>query len=147
MRYRAAVDQALEKGDSDFLYATVALPLSELYAAGLLLPSVGGTDDDVEIETLDIHEWGELFSAINALTSDQDPYRTVFDPHEDTEYVEAPLAGDLGDIYRDVLPATQWDDPEHFDDLLFELRFSFQGHWGRHALEAMRAIHWRRGYW
>jgi hypothetical protein len=125
----------------------VAVPLADLYAAGLLLPSVRGTADEVEIESLDGDSWRKLFWAINALTSDQDPYRTVVDPHADTDIVEAALADDLADIYRDVWPATTWDDPEHLDDLLFELRFSFQGHWGRHALEAMRAIHWRRGYW
>lgn len=88
-----------------------------------------------------------MFHSINALTSEDDPYRTVIDPHKDMGLVEAALAEDLADIYSDVFPATQWDDPEHLDDLLFELRFHFQGHWGRHALEAMRAIHWRRGYW
>ncbi|MEZ4521668.1 MAG: DUF5063 domain-containing protein [Thermomicrobiales bacterium] len=92
-------------------------------------------------------EWRSTFDAINRLTGGEDPYRTVFHPQEDTEVVTAALADDLADIYRDVLPAVNWDDPVHLKDLLFELRISFQEHWARHALEALRVIHWRNPYW
>lgn len=52
IRYCTALDQALEQADKDFLYAAVSLPLAELYVAGLLLPWVGVTEDEIEVETL-----------------------------------------------------------------------------------------------
>lgn len=145
--YCSVVESVSDYPDADSFYATIAAPLANLYAAGLELPDVSPTGDDVEVATLGHEAWMAVFRAINDVTGDGDPYRTVIDPHEDTDAVEAALGQDLADIYCDVLPATTWTDVEHLADLQWEMRFQFQGHWGRHALEAMRAIHWRRGYW
>ena len=146
-RYCAVIDSVGEMQDSVDLYAAIAVPLADLYAAGRRLSVVNTSDDDFEVEELSHDAWRGIFEAIDRLTGDADPYRTVFDPQEDSEVVEAALADDLADIYRDVLPAVRWNDPVHLNDLLFELWMSFQGHWARHALEAMRVIHWRHPYW
>ncbi len=146
-RFCDVIESVSEFSDADSFYAAIAEPLAVLYAAGLTLPWYPPSDDDIDIDGLGSGEWRALFTSINALTGNDDPYRTVFDPHNDTDLVEAPLAGDLADVYRDVQPVTTWDDPDRLADLQFEVRSSFQGHWGRHAVEAMRAIHWRRGYW
>jgi hypothetical protein len=108
---------------------------------------VAVSDDDIEIPKLSTEESHSLYLRINALTGSDDPYRTVFDPQEDTTPVPAALAVDLAHIYRDVAPAVDWSDEHHLNDLLFELHVSFQGHWARHALEAMRVVHWRHPYW
>lgn len=134
--------------DSETLYREVGQPLAELYAAGLKLPSVPPTDDDFDVEGLGSDAWWTTFKAIDRLTSDEDPYRTIFVPDEDTEHVEAALAVDLTEIYVDIYLATEWEDSAHLDDLLWELRFAFQSNWGRHALEAMRVMYWRNHrYW
>ena len=134
--------------DTETLYREAGIPLADLYAAGLNLPNVSPTEDNIEIETIDMDQWWSVFNSIDRLTGSEDPYRLVFHPDEDTEIIEGPLADDLADIYHDVLPATEWTDDAHLDDLLWQLRFSFQSHWGRHALEAMKVLFWRHHrYW
>ena len=147
-RYCAVIDAVTDINDSETLYREIGQPLAELYAAGLELPSVPPTDDDFEVEDLGLERWWEIFKMIDRLTSDEDPYRTIVDPDEDTECIEAALAMDLTDIYVDIYPATEGEDSAHLRDRLWELRFAFQSNWGLHALEAMRVMYWRNHrYW
>ncbi len=146
-RYCKVIDSVESMASSQSLYIEIAAPLADLFAAGRSLPVVRISDDDFEVESPGHEVWRKAFETINRLTGDEDPYRTVFNPQKDTEAIEAALAVDLADIYVDVLPAIQWEDMEHLNDLLFELRLSFQGNWGQHALEAMKVINWRYPYW
>jgi hypothetical protein len=66
------------------------------------------------------------------------PYRIVFDPWEDVEAVEASMADDLADIYRDAMNALA--DPRG-DRAVWDWKLSFRTHWGHHALAALYAIH------
>jgi hypothetical protein len=56
------------------------------------------------------------------------------------------LADDLADIYRDLLPgvaAWELSGDAYTDDILFQwVHFGHLHHWGRHAVNAMRALHW-----
>jgi hypothetical protein len=64
----------------------------------------------------------------------------------DSTVEEAPaqgsLAGDISEIYYDLRQNLQLEEREiPRADLLWELRESFREHWGRHALETLKAIH------
>ena len=141
--YCGVIASAGEIDDSETLYERLAPPLAELFAAGLQLPSVAPSLDEFEAIERSSERQREIFERLDRLTGSDDPYRTIFHPQEDEKPVEAALADDLAGIYEDVLPATQWDDRGHLNDLIFELRLAFQHHWGRHALEAMRVMYWR----
>jgi hypothetical protein len=74
-----------------------------------------------------------------------DQYNQVFDPTQDADAVHGSLADDLADIYRDlkeglVLKETKLRQPE---DLIWEWRFAFHSHWGKHAMDALLTIHFR----
>lgn len=118
------------------------LELVGLYGAALALPSpflaASGTDqsarvEDAEVERarawcarLPFQHYGEVFDS------------TVVPPEE-------PVMGDVGDdvadIYRDVVTGLRLFDAGHVDDALWEWSFNFRIHWGRHAADAIRAIH------
>jgi hypothetical protein len=51
------------------------------------------------------------------------------------------LSDDLADIYRD-LRASLLGDPARIqtNDALWDLRFSFETHWGQHAVSALAAM-------
>ena len=69
-----------------------------------------------------------------------DLYWEVFDPYVD----EAPVAGDLSDdvidIYREVREALTRYDTGNTKDATWSWRFGFEGHWGDHAVDALRAL-------
>jgi hypothetical protein len=109
-----------------------------LYSEALDLPAAEPDERVAEPSSVLAPDWpgmGEL-----------DFYWEVFDPYElaDDEPVGATLSGDLLDVYCDVrgglemlrahgergLPAATW----HW-------RFTFETHWGDHAIDALRALH------
>jgi hypothetical protein len=55
-----------------------------------------------------------------------------------------PIADDVADVWRDVkrglLALGEGHRP---DDVTWQWRFDFYSHWGRHATEALRALHAR----
>ena len=77
--------------------------------------------------------------------ADWDRYWQVFDPTEDDEAVFGTLADDIADIYRDlkeglVLIEAHEVPPE---DIIWNWRFSFYSHWGKHAMDALLTVHFR----
>ena len=70
-----------------------------------------------------------------------DPYWEIFDPYDLQEPVGASLSDDLLDVYRDVGRGLQRWDANADADAIWEWRFSFESHWGDHAIDALRALH------
>lgn len=131
----------------------VLASLASLYAAGHHLPAYDLPEDSVEPpDSLDVTQ-EDLFPIIrqlNANLSKQSSYRTYFDPtlFEETpdQLVIGALWDDLADIYRDVKPGLKaWDTgrDEYLHHIAFDWREpNFGCHWGIHAVNAMRALHW-----
>ncbi len=46
----------------------------------------------------------------------------------------------LAEIDADLATALEWISSPH-DDLLWDLRFAFENHWGRHAVDVLRPLH------
>lgn len=92
-----------------------------------------------------MEEWNRLYSSLKEKLGEWDLYRQVFDPTQDAEAIHGSLADDLADIYRDlkegvVLKETYRTWPQ---DLIWEWRLAFYSHWGKHAMDALLAIHFR----
>ena len=86
-----------------------------------------------------------LYNLLKEKLGDWDLYWQVFDPTKDTEAIYGTLADDMADIYRDlqeglVLAATEQAQPA---DIIWEWRVGFYSHWGKHAMDALRTIHFR----
>jgi hypothetical protein len=69
-------------------------------------------------------------------------YRVVFDSLEDDPdgLVTGWLADDLTDIYRDLKTGLAEWEAGHAEDAIWEWRFAYFSHWGRHATHAQSAI-------
>lgn len=72
-----------------------------------------------------------------------DLYWEVFDPydHEDHEPVVGSLSDDLLDVYRDIRGGLWSWEKNATANAIWEWRFSFESHWGDHAVDALRALH------
>lgn len=51
------------------------------------------------------------------------------------------LADDLADVYRDLKPGLVLYEGGHIDEAVWHWNFHFNIHWGRHAAEALYAMH------
>ncbi len=73
--------------------------------------------------------------------SEFDGYWEVFDPFEFDEPVVGSLSDDLGDIYIDIHTGLDCLDEGDPSAALWAWSFSYETHWGDHAVDAMRALH------
>lgn len=70
-----------------------------------------------------------------------DGYRVVFDPYGDEPATIGSLADDLADVHRDLGRGLAAFDAGAIAAATWEWRFGFHVHWGRHAVDALAAIH------
>jgi hypothetical protein len=140
-RYCALIESAEELARGEFVWRAGEL-LAELYVAGLHLPAVDATDDDVERQ-ITHEEAFHLFEIVRRKLGDLDEYKGIFDPYDLKEALSSSsLADDLTDVHRDIkngLLALEQGAPQ--DAVLWEWRFGLD-HWGVHAAAAIYAIHW-----
>ena len=137
------------KTDAEFL-EELELVLLELYKQATTLRSptlqhnvnfVDRRSDDESARIL--HEIAKKLGAARH-------YWEVFDPldHEDTDSVCGDLLDDLADIYRDLktgLMIFERGTMASREDALWQLKFGFDSHWGRHAIGALKAVFFFRG--
>lgn len=112
---------------------TARTRLAELVHLASELPAVdaGEPDPDDEGATpVDAPGFAEL-----------DGYRVVFDPYGDGPATIGSLADDLADVYRDLGRGLAAFDTGAIAAAIWEWRFGFHVHWGRHAVDALAAIH------
>jgi hypothetical protein len=112
-----------------------------LYSSALDLPAVEPETTGVDETSFPTAQWVGLFQSIKGKIRPQDAYWTVFDSREKEAPVQGSLAGDISETYYDL--------KQHFQleakgipplDFMWELRECFREHWGRHAIEALKAI-------
>lgn len=140
----AAVDSA-EASDKNAFLMRIYRELPRLIEAALQLPQTEPTDSTESDASprLSHEEWKRVYDVVAAKTGEWDCYWQVFDPTKTDEPVAASLADDIADIYRDlsagiVLNRAQQCPPQ---DIIWDWRTSFYTHWGKHAIDAMQAIH------
>jgi uncharacterized protein DUF5063 len=128
--------------------------LPRLIGEAISLPNVELNDDESQEEEkrkslararvrLNDAQWGQLYEFLKEKLGDWNLYWQVWDPTKDNEAIHGSLADDIADIYRDVkeglvLREAQQALPE---DNIWEWRLGFYSHWGKHAIDAMRTIH------
>lgn len=114
--------------------------VARLYAAALELPDVEFADhpDPPDLPKTD---WDAMFKSFRALPFNH--YREVYDPSIDDvdEPVVGDVADDLADIYSDLIKGLWLFDRGHTRAAAWNWKFTFDAHWGRHAVSALRALH------
>jgi len=71
-------------------------------------------------------------------------YWEIYDPYEDEKPVCGSLADDFADIYRDLTAGIvlyQRASRESVQEAVWQWKFGFETHWGRHAVDSLRALH------
>ena len=104
------------------------------------------SDDDLPKSSRSTHEERRrLFKLLLEKLGDWDQYWVIFDPTKDMDAILGSLADDLADIYFDLKEglALHESGESEPDQVIWEWRFSFDIHWGEHALSALRTIHFR----
>ncbi|MEK3808143.1 DUF5063 domain-containing protein [Bacillus sp. FSL H8-0547] len=110
--------------------------ISSLYAAALTLP-----ESDLAEEKITVLD----FALPDINLGDIADYWALFDPYTDEEPVACSLNDDLQDIYRDVKEGLMMYQKDKRLEAAWHWKFTFESHWGQHALQAMRALHWAVG--
>jgi hypothetical protein len=145
-RFRAAAANFIQVVDSiavierEAFLARLSHCLAELYTSALDFPAVQPDTSSIDETPFAKEECNELYHLLRSKIGSFDGYWRVFDSVENLPPVQASLAADISEIYFDLkqdLRPKDISDP----DFLWELRFSFRSHWGRHLLGALTAIH------
>jgi hypothetical protein len=132
-RYCALVERIAPDGLS---WRELAAALAELYAAALALePRAPDGEELADAEPADMRP------ALEAALGGAATYWTVFDPAANEEPGAPSLADDLADVYHDVKRGLMVLDAGDPAEAVWEWHHSFWSHWGRHAVEALRALH------
>lgn len=152
-RYCSLVDSRSALDKSEFLVQVYRM-LPELIAEANRLPLVTFGDDENEEQEATIRqiraerevkeqEWGQLYDSLKEKLGDWNLYWMVFDPRTDSEAIHGSLADDIADIYRDLKDGIVLKETNKVpaSEIIFEWRSGFTSHWGQHAVNALRTIH------
>lgn len=116
----------------DFLVKFLHL-LLDLYSKVLSLP-------DVESERTEEIDLVVPTPHFNFHTNDS--YWEVFHPYQLEEPVASSLSDDIIDIYKDVKKGLFLYHKNEQTEAVWQWKFSFDIHWGGHAVDAIRALHY-----
>jgi hypothetical protein len=118
--------------------------VSKLYYLGLLLPSIEPDNDEGTTDRMSHKQWRSIYDQLRKTLAEVDLYWLVFDPIDPNDHtaIAHTLADDLSDIYRDLRNALSDKDLDGMtDESTWYIRFNFEIHWGKHAVNALSAIH------
>jgi hypothetical protein len=126
----------------------IAPSLAKLYAHATDLPVVDGPDPfPKDTGTSPEAHWA-MFLDLSDYLDDRNCYWEVYDPTDRTPGAQEPLGGSLADdlagIYDDLVVGEEMWRRGLFEEAVWLWRFYFWAHWGAHAVDALRAIHWWR---
>ena len=152
-QYCSLVDSQSALDKSEFLLGIYRM-LPELIAEASRLPLVSFHDDENEEQEATIRkiraetemkhqDWGQLYDSLKEKLGAWNLYWMVFDPRTDNEAIQGSLADDIADIYRDLKDGIVLKEANEVpaSEIIFEWRFGFTSHWGQHAVNALRTIH------
>jgi Domain of unknown function (DUF5063) len=88
-------------------------------------------------------QWGQLYASLKVKLGDLNLYWEVWDPTKETEAIYGSLADDFADIYRDLKEGLNLSEGQQAlpEDNIWHWRFGYYSHWGKHAIDALRTIH------
>ena len=147
------MDSASTSGRTDLLLPLYRI-LPQLIEEGIQLPELELSDDDDPTDGtskrsarinagLDNEQWRQLYNLLKEKLRDWDLYWQVFDPITDHETIRGSLADDISDIYRDIKEGLVLLETHQVqvEEIIWHWRLLFHSHWGAHAMEALRTIH------
>ena len=115
--------------------------LIALYSAALDLPT-GDADGPDAPPSMTPDEWQALHRRLSEKFGDIDHYHLIFDPYQEEPPVVASLADDVADIYRDLRDGfALLEAGGSREGAIWEWRFGFDSHWGRHAAHALYVVY------
>jgi Domain of unknown function (DUF5063) len=127
--------------------------LPVLIAQAIALPEIKSDDGDESPNSrepsanvrLSDEQWRQLYEALKEKFADWNGYTQVFDPTTDKEATFGSLADDVADIYRDLKEGLVLHQTHHgrVEDIIWEWRLLYYSHWGKHAIDALHAAHFR----
>ena len=135
-------DEDDSQGNSWKFARNCLISIVKLYSAALFLPNIEPRTDDL-IDRMDYDIW-QFRRECLAQRLSRDCYWQIFEPLEQhlPEVLCGSLSDDLADIWRDVkVGLLEFDKSEaSLDEAIWHWRFSFQTHWGKHAIGAIAAL-------
>jgi Domain of unknown function (DUF5063) len=141
-RYCAFIESSDSLKRGEFVWQ-LAEHLIGLYSAGMRLPFASGDDDFDTPSAMTHDEWQDLFQRLRSKLDDVDIYSVMFDPYESgSTPLTGSLADDAADVYRDLKAGLSViAGGGGMDNAVWEWRFGFDHHWGKHAADALYALH------
>jgi hypothetical protein len=126
--------------DRDRFLRELERHLAALYLAAIDLPP--GDADGPDAPPSMTHDEGHALSRrLSEKLGDADYYRLIFDPYRADPEVTASLAEDVVDIYRDLRDGFGLlEAGGSHEGAVWEWRFGFDSHWGRHAAHSLYAV-------
>ena len=116
--------------------------LVDLYAAGVGLDNLEPNDDAEPRDGLTAEEGFALRSRLAETLGDYDLYEVVFDPYDrNSAPVTSSLADDVAEIYGDLQEGFAELRAGQTANALWDWKFGFDYHWGRHAAHAIHALY------
>ena len=138
-------DWARDGTDSGELAVRNALiRIGTLYLAALELPPEWSDElaDAPDAQGIPDEERWAIDRSIAARLPFSD-FARVFDPFvfPPEEPVAGPISNDIADIYREVVGGLIEYEASRTPQAVWEWGFGLRSHWGRHAMDAMHALH------
>lgn len=136
------IDHRQEFGAGAFVRERAHL-LSSLYLLALELPHVSTGSTEALTSVISQEARSKIAGEIGVKFGDYNLSWLIFDPFEVTGPVAGELRHDLTDIYQDLLEglsAFRTGSEEQRREAIWHWRFSFEVHWGRHLVAALRPI-------
>jgi DNA-directed RNA polymerase subunit F len=137
---------SLDERKASELLTEIASILGKLYSVALLLPDIFPSTNRNQLSKRKLAQHTKRYKHLNDLLAAKlataNSYWKVFDPPDKKSLVSTTLSDDLADICLDLedgLALRRSGVPRN--DFLWQWRFDFRAHWGRHAVSALTAIH------
>jgi hypothetical protein len=117
--------------------------LLELYSCVLRLPATEPTENEnPPVAPYSTAARAAVYERLKEKLGTSGIYWEIFDSTTFSEPIKGSLADDISDIYFDLKESVYLADRNaRPEDTLWEMRFSFSSHWGRHLTSALRAIY------
>lgn len=136
------------KPEDQLIFKTkLHLILSKIYSASFSIPDLElQFDNDFENDQFIIRNKDFTNQIMNKIGSCE-WYYEVFDPYnlDDSDPMEHSLLDDIIDIYYELKIANikiEKNIPEYIEDGIWDIIFGRNNHWGNHAVNAIRALHY-----
>jgi hypothetical protein len=124
--------------------AVIALGvLAEIYANAIKLMAIEAGREEPESDesyAVCVDEWKEVYERLDCLPFTY--YSELESPHEsDKEGTYTDIIEDLADTYQDVIEGLNIYKSGQKEQAVCHWQMTFEFHWGRHVLAAMKALH------